>query len=601
MGYETNSLYDRIVDKWTALEPKMKIFNNSRDMIAQYFRADLDIETKQDDTARGSFLGRGIYEGTAAWALHVAATGLRGNTVSESIPWINYRMKQYELRGIDALDTYCQSVEEYMIEVYRNSNFYQVQQRFTKDALSIGSPVMFIEENNPLEGIIKCLPIHYKNARVIYNEFNEPDGIIILDNTWTAKQIFDHFCKGKTLEERKKQIDSKLSNVVKYHLESGDDTKEFPVIRAVFRADDPIFDIEGFKKPEPYFKWVSVYFEYQTPKTAPQGNQGNTPLETSGYYSRPFVVWDYDKPKHDPISRTPCYYAIYDVLSQQEVQKQLLENVRKKNRPPIVAMSEMMNRLKLYPGGITEATDESEYDRPPKPIELIGEVLYNKDLSAQLGEAIKRHLHIDQYVMFAEIARMNKQPLTALQIAQIMGEKATLLSPEIETQSRYLNDVDARFMSIEAEAGRGPFAPSEIANIIDIVSQILPGPIPTIGIVPQFVGTLNKAQKIQQQLAPIDAGLDIIAKHAQVLGPSVTRAIKPYQSLDAALTAVGYPMAARTEEDEFNELIAADMQAEMQQAGMAQAAELMKASKGITGPVDPDSILANAGKAMQEA
>lgn len=598
--FENRSIYDRIVDKWTAQDAKMQVFQGNRDTIAMYFRPDLDIDVAGDDAGRGSLLCRDLYEGTAPWALHVASTGLRGNTVSESIDWITYTMKQFEFRGIDKLDNWCQDIKEHMTAVYRNSNFYRVQQRFTKDALSIGSPVMFIEENNPLEGIIKCMHMHYKHVRVIYDRFGEVDGFIMIDPTWTAKQIYDTFCKGKAQEERVKQVDDKFSEAVACAIKNGDTQKEFSILRGVFRSDDPVWDNKDFKKPKGNYKWLSVYFEYNSPKVGPNGDTKNKPLQSGIYYSRPGVVWDYDRQGHDPVSRTPCYYALYDVLSQQQVHKELLENGQLKNKQPLAVLSEMVNRLKLYPGGITEV-EPNEYDRLPKPMNLVGDVQYNEHLSDKLAEAVKRHLHIDQYVMFSEIARMNKQPLTALQIAQIMGEKTTLLSPEIETQSKYLSDVDERFISIESEAGRGPFAPDVMANIIDVVTSNARGPVKTIGIVPQFIGTLNRAQKMQQQLAPIEAGLEVIAKHASVLGPSVTRAIKPYASLDAALTAVNFPMTARTEEKEFNDLVNADAQAAQQAQQTQTMLEAMKASKGIQGKVDPDSVMANMGKAMSGA
>jgi hypothetical protein len=79
----------------------------------------------------------------------------------------------------------------------------------------------------------------------------------------------------------------------------------------------------------------------------------------------------------------------------------------------------------------------------------------------------------------------------------------------------------------------------------------------------------------------------------------VAHAIKPYASIDAALTAVNFPMTARTEEKEYDELISADAQAAQQDRQAQMAIEMAKASKNIQGPVDPNSVLAGMGKTMQ--
>ncbi len=581
--WEDKSLFDRIADRLEERKTAYNRFNKGRDSICDYFRPDLGINT--DENNRGKFFGANIYEGTAPWAARIAAVGLQGNLVSKSIDWFMYLMKESELRGIDALDIWVQDVKDHMTYVYRQSNFYDVQPNFTLDGMTIGSPVMFGEENI-LEQKIMWMPQHYRNCYLFYDQFNEVEGIIVEDKTFTAKQIYDEFVvkQIRGQESREKARDTKLSVGLNTDLKAGEFHKEHTIIRAVFKSNDPIWDKEEFKKPAGEYKWLSVYFEELGDQ-----NRKNEPLETMPYFSKPFIVWDYDKKKWEPCSRTPAFDAIYDVASHQQVYKNFLENVQMKNRPPRVVLSTMKGRLRLNPEGTMEV-DKEEYDHPPKAVDVIGDVLMNKELSDMLSEAIKRHFHLDLYTLFTNILMQRKQPLTATQIWQMVGEKATLLSPAVETHGKYLKQCDDRAVDIESRAGRGPFAPDVMANIIDIVMSNAKGRVSSIGIVPELIGPLARAQKMQQSLDTIQAGL-AAAEPLLTQFPDLKLALKEYDTLDDIFKATNFPMKNLKTEEDYQALLDAVNQMRAQRAQVAQAIEMAKASKNVSGKVEPDSIL----------
>ncbi|MFA6281591.1 MAG: portal protein [Candidatus Omnitrophota bacterium] len=577
--FEDLNLYDRIYDRLNQRANVYSKFNKARDTIVSYFRPDLGVDAGKD----GDFFGQDIYEGTPPWAARIFATGFQGTTISANIDWISYLMKQYELRGVDKIDIWCQDIREYMTSVYRDSNVYGVWPQFTLDAVTIGSPVMFIEEESPVSGVIKFMPEYYKNVTLFYNKYNEPTGIIVKDTSWTAQQIYDEFISkaekdpSKRAELKKKLLSTSLNSI----LDSGQGNQESTVIRAVFRADDAIFD----KLPKPLGgqEWISIYFEENTDKNK------DKPLRMQSYFTRPFIVWDYDKKPYEALSRTPAYDAIYDCLSLQQVHKNFLENVQLKNRPPRIVLAEMMNRIKFTPEGLT-AVSEEEYDRPPKALDLIGDLQYNEKLSMSLAEACKRHFHVDQFYIFSQIAMGKKQPLTATQIWQMAGEKSTLLSPAIESHSKCMSDMDSRCIDIEYRAGRGAFAPDIMENIKDVIMSNLKRPVKSIGIMPQFMGLLNRAQRSQQSLDPILSTFEAAAPLFQ-LDPNLRFAIKGYETLESIVKATGFEMKnLKSKEDyegavnQMNEQIQAD-------AKTQEMIEMAKAAKGISGKVEPDSVL----------
>lgn len=584
--WDEKKLLDRINDRLSELEQKYYSFQDSRDTITELFRPDLGIDT--EDGKDGTFFGSDIYEGTAPWAARVAATGFQGNLVSQSIDWFMYLMSASELRGIDQLDTWCQDVKDHMTAVYRKSNFYETQPQFTLNGLTIGSPVMFGEEEI-LEGRIMWLPQHYKHVFMSYDKYNRPNGIIIKDDTWTAKQIYDTFInQQQTPEARKAERKKKLSTILNNSLESGRLSDTFTIIRAVFKVDDQIWGNGGFEKPDGDYSWISVYFEDSNEKDK------DTPLKSGGYYSKPFANWDYDKKPWESCSRTPAFDAVYDVQSHQQIHKNFIENVQLKNRPPRYALAALENRLQLSAEGIT-FVDNTEYDRPPKALDLIGDVQINKELSDIFSEAIKRHFHLDLFQLFTSVAMGRKQPLTATQIWQMAGEKATLLSPAVETHSKYLKAIDDRCVDIESRAGRGPFAPDIMGNVMDIVFSNSKEPVRSIGLTPEFVGPLARAQRMQQALDTIQMGLSAAAPLFQ-LYPDLRVALKEYDVLDDVLKATGFPLKDLKTKEDYEAMLDAINQQRAQQAQTENAIEMAKASKSLQGPVDPSSILAGVGR-----
>jgi hypothetical protein len=576
-GYAETNLYDRVIDRWKQLEPAYTKFNTARDSIKEYFR--LDIDTITEESGRGKFFGRTVYEGTAPWAAKTMARFFQGSLVAQNIDWLKYVMREFELKGIDELDVFCQDVREYMSDVYRRSNFYKVLPNYTLEGLTTGSPLIFMEENDPVEGIIKCMPNHYKHFQMYYDKYGEQEGVIIRDPTWTAKQIDDRF--GGSDRE------NKFSVSILNDLKQGQFRKEHTIYRAVFKATDPMWDRQGFTKPR-YAKWISVYFE-ENKKTGTE----DTPLATEPFFSKPFAAWNYNRIDYEVVSRTPAFEAIYDTLSQQQVHKTFLENAKLKTNPPLISLMTMKNRLEFWPDGVT-FVEPDEYQYAPKNLEVVGDVLYNKEVSDILRESVKRWFMLDMLMKFSEIAKDRKQPLPVYQLWKIAGENSTLLSPAIETYNQdLLGPVDERFLDIEMRAGRGPFEPNRIDEIRGIILSVINRPMRGFGIQPEFIGPLIRAQKLQQALEPIREGMAVAQEISVALGdPDLPRlAIRGYEVLDQALEAIGFPQKNVRPQKEYEEAQNILNQQRAQQMQFENAVEAAKAAKGVSGKVDDTSVI----------
>ena len=591
MEYKDKPLYDRINERWTSLDTVYARLNNARETICEYFRPDLGSD--YDEAADMLQLGGDIYEGSGPWSARTMATGFQGNTVSKRIDWRSYQMSDERVHGVDELDIWVQDVKKHMSRVYQDGNFYDVQPQFTLDGITTGSPVVFGEED---EERVMWIPLHFKTYRLFYNRFNESDGIIIKDEEWTAKKCFDKFCPGTDIQARLKDAEKKFTRALFEAISQGRNNDRFTIWRALFKDTDQIWhEAEKFTPPVGGKTWYDVYYEEIGREPEPK----KEPLLIEGYYSKPYVVWNYDKKNWESAARTPAFEAIFDNVSLQEIFKSYLENIQQKSRPAMAILSGMKGRANFSPEGVISAS-RGEWNFLPKQIENLGDIRIEPETAEMLQDKLSRHFHLDTFRQFSEQALRVKRPLAVQELIEMSGEKITLLLPMIETHEGYLEQADDRQMEIESRAGRGPFEKERVERVRDIL-EFYTGEDSggRISVQVQFIGTLRQAQQRQQKLQPITYGVKIAQEMGEALqDPDLPRlAIKGYETLDEALQAVNFPQKLINEKQDYDEAVAQVAKARAEQQQLENAAELMKASKGIQGEVDPNSILATVAGA----
>ncbi len=585
--YKDKSLYERIRERWDSLATVYARLNGAREDICAYFRPDLG--SAYDESADMLQLGADIYDGSGPFAARTMATGFRGNTVGKNIDWRSYQMYDERVHGVDELDIWVQDILKHMSKVYQDGNFYDVQPQFTLDGVTTGSPVIFGEEH---EDKVMWIPLHFKTYRLFYDRFNKPNGIIIEDEEWTALKCFDKFCPGNDIQTRLKDAEEKFSTPLFQAISQGRNSDRFTIWRALFKDTDNIWhQAKEFEAPIGGKTWYDVYFE----DIDNEIDKNKKPLLTEGYYSQPFVVWNYDKKNWESSARTPAFEAIYDNASLQEIFKSYLENMQQKVRPAMGILAGMKGRANFSPEGVIELS-RAEWNYLPKPIENVGDIQLEVQTAEMLQGKLDRHFHLDTFRQFTIQAMQVKRPLAIQELIEMSGEKITLLLPMIETHEGFLGQADDRQMEIESRAGRGPFEKSRVERIRDILEQHTgEASSGRINVKVQFIGTLRQAQQRAQKLQPITTGVAIAGEIGKALmDDDLARlAIKGYETLDEALQAVNFPQKLVTEKEEYDEAVARLAQARAAQQQLENAAELMKASKGIQGEVDPNSVLAN--------
>ncbi len=578
------TLYERIYDKWHEVDNGYARMNRNREIITQFFRSDELINT--DDA--GELLGQEIYNGAGPWYSRKLAVGFQGNLVSKSIDWLRYMFEDLRLKGMDELDAFLQAVKEYMSFVYKKGNFYDVQPQFTLDGVTTGSPVMFGEEDSENKQTM-WVPQHYSTVRLFRDRWNQDEGCITVDDTWTAKKIFDTFVGQDDVGFTKSQ--KILSTSVLVALKAGEWARTFKVYRATFKTTDPIWTGTGddaFVKPRGSWRWLSAYF---LELTEAEKDKQNKPLNKNmGDFEKPFGAWHFDRKPWEISSRTPAFYALWDNLSLQQLDKNMGENIQYLNRPAMMALKSMANRLQFTPEG-EMLVSEQEYDRPPVPIR---DRVANIDLSAEYlnmkDDAVSRWFMNDVLNVFSDLAFEKNQPITAYQASLINAEKTALLSPAIETHSVYLEDIDARMVGQEIRAGRGPFAPLELDNIRDIIESAI-GELANVRIKPLFVGKLARSQKVVSAIGPVVSAMDIVGPLMD-RNPQLVFAYDWWEAANIVNEAVDFPQVGMVSKKVYDERVAADNEAKAKEQAQLMAIEMAKAAPGVSGAVDESSVLA---------
>ncbi len=585
MEWAFKTLLERIKDRYTELDTVYDRLNDARESIVDLFRPDLGVD--YDESADMLMLGGDIYEGSGPWVARTASTAFQGNTVSKKLDWRKYAFSDKRLDGIDELDEFCQDVKEHTGAVFQRGNFYDVQPQFTLDAWTVGSPLYFVEED-PETGFVMCLPQHFKTYRIFYDRFGRDEGVVIKDEQWTAKKCFDKFCNGQSMDDRLARAEKIFTPGLYNAIKDGLFDRRFVIWRAVFKANEPLWNgSKEFKRPLGGKTWYDVYFENTCLK-----DKQDTPLLTGGYYSKPFVHWDYNKKSWESASRTPAFEAIYDNLSLQQIFKNYLDNLQLKVRPSMVALLAMKGRLNFGVEGVTYI-NQNEWNYLPKPIEQVGDIRLEAETMQMFRENLSRHFHLEMFRMFIDLAQTaNSKDFRVLQLAEMAGERITQLLPTIETHESYLAQVDERVRDIERQAGRGPFARANLENIMDILDWAIGPEASTARINPEFIGTLRQTQQMQQKLKPIQYGIGALSELAASMGdPNLVRfMVKGYDVGDEALRAVNFPQKLVREVEDYEKMVRAFEQMQAQREQFAKTIEMLKATKAnAQGAMEPNS------------
>lgn len=499
-AYSKTCFYDRVIARQSEMESDRSIWDAQRQDIVEYYRPDLTVYS--DSSAEtGSFVHEAMVEGTGAWAAGVMARGFQSAMVGPSLKWFRHLMSRMRLRGVDRINAWLQRFDDYMREgVYRPSNYYELMGQNVLDGISIGSPVMLMQEVVG-KGFIHFKLPHYMQNYLMRDDWGED---IAYHGKWELSNLsaMRHFGK------------ENLPPTIQQELESGNHKTKHKYLHVIYEVGDPILydfedDSDQWQKPKgsnimyrPVImrRWCQYYFCMDSTDI---GYKGALPAGIPGFDYKPFSAWHYWRNSHETYARTPSWYGIYDEKGGQGAWTTMYEAAHRAGDPPMLLLAAMKARARIRPGGRTYAQDDNEYDRPPKEIITSARYPHAIDFVDRIDDKRQRHFHVDLFRMLDRYHQEHKQPPTAFEIAQMIAEKNAQIGPAIESFDRgLLSPVDQRLMEIEARSGR-------LFNQTEPPEELMGMTLDDL--MPMFTGPLAQAQKIAVTMRKIMDPLSMAA------------------------------------------------------------------------------------------
>jgi hypothetical protein len=538
--------------------------------IVEYLRPDI---TNDTDSSKGKQMGTSIVEGTGHFDAATMATWFVGNLVGPSLDWIRYRMAERRFRGDDTMNAFAQRIAEFMLEevyAYPASNFYEVNNHFVLDGLTMGSPVMLVEEDRQNNQKVCTLP-HWSQNYLMRDWFGN-------DVAYHRKWKINNFSAMQGFGK------DKLPESIKRECEQGSYTTEHEYLMCIARAGDPIF--QGLKPQyeipllRPWMQmWFCISGITETEKkplnyigqVQPDGSTVNIPTSSPGYWHKPFHSWHYNRLPHETYSRTPGWSALPDVKGLNAAWRTIHETAHKYARPSSYALDSLKGKLQLGAGGVTWLTNE-EYLKPPKQVEDRSNYNWAMDFLDRRTKTVGRHFFADMARMIETYSRDHTQPPTAYQLSQMISETMVLVGPAITSYAGpALQNIDDQFVELEARPLYGNDVttsrfwsetqpPDEIWESNGMIAPVFTGPLV------QGLKYAMMAKRIQQPLMTCAPMFQI--------WPDTKNKVRAETIVERILESGDFPQDSIRGADEYAEIMQV-LAAERRQAQIIERASAM--------------------------
>jgi hypothetical protein len=550
-----------------------------REEVVNLLRPDLTTNT---DTDTGRQMGAEIIESTGHFHAKTMSKWFVGNLVGPDLDWLDYRVENRELRKQDNVRGWTQRTSEYMLEdvyAYPKSNFYETNNFFVLDGITVGSPVMLLDINE-LDGQYTCRLPHFTENFLMRDYFGN-------DVAYHQKFEMTNF---QAMQAFGKTLPKGIGN----ELDQGNYKTKHKYLRCIARVGDPVFH---YDKPRPDSQipllkaWVQVWFSLDSvgsDEKKPLGYilSGNrlVPTIASGYDYKPFHSWHYARLPHETYSRTPGWESLPDVRGLNAAWMTIHDTAYQYANPATLALDSLRGKLKLGGRGITFLS-EQEYDRRPIPYQNTANYAWAMDFVDRRSDTVGRHFFSDIARLIQNHTQRHKQQPTAFQVAQMINEAMVLIGPAITTYAGpYLHGIDQQFLEMEMASGR-------LQNATDPPDEVLEADLQ-----PVFVGPLIEqlkqsmiAKKIQQPL--------MMAAPMMELWPEAKDMVKAGDLMELLLEKSDFPQQAIRTAEEYEQIQEAKAAEQRQIALLDKAKQESEIAKNLQGETAEGSPLQKLGAA----
>ncbi len=516
------------------------------------------------DTSKGTVTGAGVFDGTANGANRIQADGFFGNLCSQSLRWFeealpvkfafpraSNNMRKWSGKRLDDIPevkAWLEACDDVLYAAFLRSNFYDEQPVFYRDGGSVGCANKYVEEDVK-KGRLVFTTLHPREYVVAFDAWGNCDTEF---RTWklSLKQLVDKFGKD-ALKEDIPNLDQAWEK---------NPYEEREITHAVLPRED--FDpSKRDNKNKPFASFW--YFP-----------GGKKILLESGYEHFPFIHWQFNKGNYG-YGYGPGHEAYVDIMLANQQEQSNLVAGQKMVEPPMVVHNNLRGLVNVGPKGRTYVQN---MEFQPRPLMEDIKLPYALEMLDRTRKIIRERWNVDFFLMLSQLAFEN-QKITATQVMEMMGEKATMLGTVVgRIANDELNpDIDLVFYA-EQEAGRIPPMPQ----------IMLDSGLTNANIEIDYTGPLAQAQKRAHATQGIRQGLAAVGEVVQIF-PQARHKIKIGDAVDKLLLSLGFPASCLASEDEFNAAVEAETKKSEQAASMEQITQIGQALPGMGKAIEPNS------------
>lgn len=513
-------------------------------------------------------INRRIINNRPVLALRTTQNGMQTGMTSPARPWFRLIPEDPLLKNNEVVKKHLDDAQREMRQMMQSSGLSTVLHTLWGDLALFGFDCAILEED-PEHGIYgqTLVPGEYwlgADARgridTLYREVE-----------FTVQQVVRKFVY---LNNPRRDPDwSTVSKTVKDLWDKGNIGSKVPIHHLIMPRDDrDAFSPLAQNKPI-----MSVYWE--------EGRDQDKLAGDFGYDENPILASRWDTEGMDVYGTSPAMDALSDAKELQRKERDKAEALRRMNRPPMNAATELRNSpFSLMPEAVNFMSDPSKglvpaFQVNPDVNHLIEDI---RDSEERINEAMYANL-------FMMIANLDRRQITAREIDERHEEKLIGLGPVLERQHREkLGPLLRRVYRAVIETGKVEPLPEEYAGIRVSID---------------YISTLGQAQK-----AVATGGIERLyafAGNVAAGDPEVIDKLDSDVAIDEYSEMLGVPTGIIRGESAVNEI--REQRAQMMQAQQmgdsmeqgsriakqgADAARVMSESDATGRPVD---ILRNLG------
>lgn len=362
------------------------------------------------DVNRGDRRWNKIINSIATDAVRVATAGMFAGTMSPARPWMALVTPNQELMERHAVRVWLHVVEQMILAVFRDSNFYDVAPIIIKELLLYGTSLM----------------THVDNFENVARFYSHPVG-----SYWLGQD--EDLMVNRFVREVQMKVDQVVGKFgydncspdVKRSYDRGDYLKNVVVVHHVLPNNIPD-RTKPFARSKPT---LGVYYERGT---MDRRSSKDMFLAVEGFFEPPFYAPRWETTGMDVYAaECPGIVALGDVKQLQTQERRKAQAIDKQVSPPLQGPPGLNNvEVNSLPGGVTvfDTGTDSKGLRPIYEVQLSVQEL-RQDMN-KVEQRIRNAFFVPLFLAISEMEGV--QPRNQLEIMQRNDEKLLQLGPVLQ-------------------------------------------------------------------------------------------------------------------------------------------------------------------------